>query len=59
MKLIDKIRKLAGINPKFIKILNIYETCFSFTIIPIYLYVIYYLLKIIIYHLKKNFNLHI
>ena len=25
MKLIDKIRKLAGINPKFIKILNIYD----------------------------------
>ena len=23
MKLIDKIRKLAGVNPKFIKILNI------------------------------------
>ena len=25
MKLIDKIRKLAGVNPKFIKILNIYD----------------------------------
>ena len=25
MKLIDKIRKLAGVKPKFIKILNIYD----------------------------------
>ena len=25
MKLIDKIRKLAGVNPKFIKIFNIYD----------------------------------